>query len=100
MYRMAVRQYHHASNKRRKSELERLISEIKGDFRTEIGRNDPKVSRLQKLTSELYHRFTGNFLFEPETPYGGKKNPEDSLEAKRDKEEAKIERNYQTECRN
>lgn len=91
MYRMAVRQYHHASNKDEKSELERLISEIKGDFRTEIGRNDPKVSRLQKLTSELYHRFTGNFLFEPETPYGGKKNPEDSLEAKRDKEKAKIE---------
>nr|MBP6810330.1 class I SAM-dependent DNA methyltransferase [Saprospiraceae bacterium] len=90
MYRIAVRQYHHASNKDEKRELERLISEIKGDFRSEIGRNDPKVSRLQKLSSELYHRFTGNFLFEPDTPYEGKKPPEDSLEAKRDKEKAKI----------
>ncbi len=90
MYRIAVRQYHHATNKDAKRELERLISEIKGDFRTEIGRNDPKVSRIQKLSSELYHRFTGNFLFEPDTPYGGKKPPEDSLEAKRDKEKAKI----------
>lgn len=91
MYRIAVRQYHHASNKDEKRELERLISEIKGDFRTEIGRNDPKVSRLQKLSSELYHRFTGNFLFEPETPYQGEKPPEDSLEAKAAKEKAKIE---------
>ena len=91
MYRIAVRQYHHSSNKDEKRELERLISEIKGDFRTEIGRNDPKVSRLQKLSSELYHRFTGNFLFEPDTPYGSKKPAEDSLETKRKKEQTKIE---------
>jgi hypothetical protein len=90
MYRMAVRQYHHASDKEEKRSLDRLITEIKGNFRTEIGRNDPKVSRLQKLSNELYHRFTGNFLFEPDSPYGGKKPPEDSLEAKREKEKAKI----------
>lgn len=91
MYRLAVRKYHHATDKEEKRELDRLITEIKGDFRTEIGRNDPKVSRLQKLSSELYHRFTGNFLFEPEVPYGGKKPPQDSLEVKREQEKAKIE---------
>jgi len=91
MYRIAVRQYHHASDKEEKRELERLITEIKGDFKTEIGHNDPKVTRLQKLRSEMYHRFTGNFLFEPEPSFKGKKTPEDSLDAKIAKEKAKIE---------
>ena len=91
MYRIAVRQYHHASDKEEKRELERLITEIKGDFKTEIGHNDPKFTRLQKLRSEMYHRFTGNFLFEPEPSFKGKKTPEDSLDAKIAKEKAKIE---------
>jgi hypothetical protein len=92
MYKMAVKQYHHASNKDEKMELEQLLLRIKNDFRSEIGRNDPKITRLQKLSSELYHRFTGNFLFEPDPPeYGGKKRPKDTLEQKREEEKTKLE---------
>lgn len=54
-YRLAVRQYHHARNKDEKRELERLISSIKGDFRSEIGKNDPKVLKLSRLGGELFN---------------------------------------------
>lgn len=91
-YRNFVRDYKNSRDKEVKRGLLMIIDEIKNNFRSEIGRNDPKVTRLQKLTSELYHRFTGNFLFEPEVPYGGKKQPADSLEAKREKAKAELEK--------
>jgi len=90
-YRNFVRDYKNSTDKEVKRGLLLIIDEIKNNFRTEIGRNDPKVSKLQKLTSELYHRFTGHFLFEPEVPYGGKKPSADSLEAKRQKAKAELE---------
>lgn len=90
-YRNFVRDYKNSTDKDVKRGLLLIIDEIKTNFRTEIGRNDPKVSKLQKLTNELYHRFTGNFLFEPEVPYGGKKPSADSLEAKRKKARAELE---------
>lgn len=88
-YRNYVREYRQATNKDVKRGLNDLINQIKADFRTEIGRNDPMRKRLDKLASELYHRFTGNFLFEPETPYGGK--PGD-LDKKRAAEKEKLEK--------
>ncbi len=88
-YRNYVREYRQATNKEVKRGLNDLINQIKADFRTEIGRNDPMRKRLDKLASELYHRFTGNFLFEPETPYGGK--PGD-LDKKRTAEKEKLEK--------
>ncbi|MBL7796027.1 MAG: Eco57I restriction-modification methylase domain-containing protein, partial [Saprospiraceae bacterium] len=91
-YRNFVRDYKNSTDKEVKRGLLLIIDEIKNNFRTEIGRNDPKVTKLQKLTSELYHRFTGNFLFEPDAPYGKKKQGGDSLEAKREKAKAELER--------
>lgn len=88
-YRGYVREYRHANDKDVKRGLNRLIEDIKNDFRTEIGRNDPLRKRLDKLAGELYHRFTGNFLFEPETPYGGK---EGDLDKKRAAEKEKLEK--------
>ncbi len=87
-YKNFVRDYHRATDREVKQGLVRLINQIKYDFRTEIGRNDPKRKRLDKLVSELYHRFTGNFLFEPDAPYG--KNEKD-LEKKRAQEKQKLE---------
>ena len=88
-YKGYVHDYHHATSRDVKQGLQQLIEQIKHDFRTEIGRNDPKRKRLDKLVSELYHRFTGNFLFEPEVPYGGKKP---DLEKKREEEKLNLER--------
>lgn len=88
-YRIAVDTYRNAENKEQKREMERLILEIKQGFSTEIRMNDPLKKRLDKLANELYHRFTGTFLFEPETPYG---KSEKELEKKRKAEREKLEK--------
>lgn len=84
-YRIAVATYRNAESKEQKREMERLILSIKQDFSTEIRMNDPLKKRLDKLASELYHRFTGTFLFEPTEQYGkAGKDPK--------KEQKKIEK--------
>ncbi|MFM9947933.1 MAG: Eco57I restriction-modification methylase domain-containing protein [Saprospiraceae bacterium] len=88
-YRGYVQDYHRATDKEVKRGLMLLMDQIKSDFKTEIGRNDPKRKRLDKLASELYHRFTGNFLFEPEVPYG---ESQGDLEKKRAQEKEKLEK--------
>jgi len=88
-YRGYVQDYHRATDKEVKRGLLLLMDQIKSDFKTEIGRNDPKRKRLDKLASELYHRFTGNFLFEPEVPYG---ESQGDLEKKRAQEKEKLEK--------
>ena len=84
-YRVAVSTYRNAENKEQKREMERLISEIKNNFRTEINNNDPKKTRLSQLAYELYNRFTGGVLFEPDIPYGR------NVEQRRKDEQCKIE---------
>jgi type I restriction-modification system DNA methylase subunit len=71
-YRLAIDTYRNAKTKEQKREMERLILAIKQDFTSEIRMNDPLKTRLDRLANELYNRFTGNFLFEPENSYGGK----------------------------
>ena len=88
-YRVAVATYRNAESKEQKREMEKLILKIKQSFSTEIRMNDPIKKRLDKLASELYHRFTGTFLFEPETPYGSN---EKNLEKKRKTEKEKLEK--------
>jgi adenine-specific DNA-methyltransferase len=88
-YRLAVASYRNAQNKEEKREMERLIKLIKHNFASEISQNNPVKKRLDKLANELYQRFTGAFLFEPEENYGSK---EKSLEEKRKKEREKIEK--------
>jgi adenine-specific DNA-methyltransferase len=65
------------------------LLDIKQNFSSEIRMSDPLKKRLDKIASELYHRFTGTFLFEPEAPYGkdGK-----SIEKKRKAEQGKLEK--------
>jgi type II restriction/modification system DNA methylase subunit YeeA len=88
-YRNAITTYHHARNKDEKRELEGLILTIKQNFTSQIRRNDPLKKRLDKLASELYHRFTGTFLFEPQEPYGNKNS---ELKDKGKKEQEKLEK--------
>ncbi len=63
-YRVAVATYRNAESKEQKKEMERLIADIKSDFRSEISRNDPKVKKLYKLEGELVKLTTQQSLFE------------------------------------
>ncbi len=64
MYRIAVDTYRNAESKEQKREMERLIADIKSDFRSEISLNDPKVKKLRKLTGDLYQMTNQGQLFE------------------------------------
>lgn len=92
-YRLAVQTYRNAKSKEEKREMESLILKIKQGFSTEIRMNDPLKKRLDKLANELYHRFTGTFLFEPESPYG---ESEKSLDKRRKLEKQKLEKEIET----
>lgn len=63
-YRIAVATYRNAENKEQKREMEKLISDIKSDFRSEIALNDPKVKKLRKLSGELHQMTNQQQLFE------------------------------------
>lgn len=64
MYRVAVDAYRNAQNKEQKHQMENLISDIKGDFRSEISNNDPKVKKLKKLNGELFTLTNQTHLFD------------------------------------
>lgn len=62
-YRLAVDTYRNAESKEQKREMERLIADIKSDFRSEISRNDPKVKKLYLLNGELTVLTTQQSIF-------------------------------------
>ncbi len=63
-YRIAVTTYHHANSKAQKREMEKLITDIKGDFTSEISANDPKLKRLYKVEGEVTKLLTQQQMFE------------------------------------
>ena len=63
-YRLAVDTYRNAQSKEQKREMEKLINEIKTNFRSEISQNDPKVKRLRALNGELFTMTNQGQLFE------------------------------------
>jgi len=63
-YRIAVDTYRNADSKEQKREMEKLIADIKSDFRSEISLNDPKVQKLRKLSGELFIMTNQTQLFE------------------------------------
>lgn len=63
-YKLAVATYRNAENKDQKREMENLIADIKGNFRSEIAINDPKKLRLEKLKGELFNYTQQVGLFE------------------------------------
>ncbi len=62
-YRIAVDTYRNAESKEQKREMEKLITDIKLDFRIEINKNDPKLAKLYKLNGELVKITTQVSLF-------------------------------------
>ena len=63
-YKLAVATYRNAESKEQKWEMERLIADIKGNFRSEIAINDPKKLKLEKLKGELFNYTQQVGLFE------------------------------------
>ncbi len=63
-YKLAVSTYRNAESKEQKREMERLIADIKGNFRSEIAVNDPKKLKLEKLNGELFNYTQQVGLFE------------------------------------
>jgi adenine-specific DNA-methyltransferase len=63
-YRVAVDTYRNAQSKEQKREMERLIADIKSDFRSEISLNDPKAKKLRKLSGDLFKMTNQTQLFE------------------------------------
>lgn len=63
-YRLVVDTYRNAESKEQKREMERLIADIKSDFRSEISNNDPKLKRKAKLSGELYNLTMQTGLFD------------------------------------
>lgn len=63
-YKLAVATYRNAENKEQKREMEQLIADIKGNFRSEIAINDPKKLKLEKLKGELFNYTQQVGLFE------------------------------------
>ncbi len=63
-YRIAVDTYRNAENKEQKREMERLIADIKSDFRIEISLNDPKTKKLRKMSGDLFKMSNQQQLFE------------------------------------
>jgi hypothetical protein len=63
-YRIAVDTYRNAESKEQKREMERLIADIKSDFRSEISLNDPKAKKQRKLSGELFTITNQRQLFE------------------------------------
>ena len=63
-YKLAVSTYRNAESKEQKREMERLIGDIKSNFRSEIGTNDPKKLKLEKLKGQLFNYTQQVGLFE------------------------------------
>jgi adenine-specific DNA-methyltransferase len=64
-YKIAVQNYRHASSKEEKRDMERLIADIKGDFRSEISKSDPKLKKLSLKSGELWTMLNQTQIFEP-----------------------------------
>ena len=63
-YRLAVDSYRNAQTKEQKHAMEKLINDIKSDFKSEISLNDPKVKRLRKLSGKIFSMTNQTRMFE------------------------------------
>lgn len=63
-YRLAVMTYRNAKSKNEKRDIEKLITQIKNDFETEIASTDPRAIKLEKLKGNLYNLMNQTSLSE------------------------------------
>ncbi len=81
-YKIAVATYRNAQGKEQKREMERLIADIKSDFRSEIYKNDPKLLRKRKLEGDLFNLMNQTNVFELSEKEKQEKNKKAELLAK------------------
>ncbi len=90
-YRRYVQEYHHATDKDTKRGLLAMIEKLKGDFRTEIHRNDKLNKQKSKLAGELYNLTQQGSLFGMTEAEAKKRKTEaDKLEKELEKLETQI----------
>ena len=63
-YKLAVSTYRNAESKEQKREMERLITDIKSNFRSEINQNSRQIKDLIKNQNEYYTKYESAQLFE------------------------------------
>ncbi|MEO8150447.1 MAG: Eco57I restriction-modification methylase domain-containing protein [Bacteroidia bacterium] len=63
-YRGFVNDYKNEKSREVKRGLQKIIDTIKSDFRTEIGKNDPKQIRLSKISGDLFNLLNQIKIFE------------------------------------
>ena len=63
-YRLAVATYRDAKTKEEKREMERLINQIKSEFKNEMSATHPKIKKLHKLSGDLAQMTRQNQFFE------------------------------------
>ncbi|MEZ4526739.1 MAG: Eco57I restriction-modification methylase domain-containing protein [Desulfobacterales bacterium] len=85
-HRMLFRTYRESRNHEEKRALEKLMADIRKDFRSELGANNPKEKSLARLSGELHDLLSQNHLFEQTA------REKKAREQKRKKLEAEISR--------
>ena len=81
-YRSFVAEYKNEKSRDVKRDLQKIIDNIKNDFRTEISNNDPKQIKLRALNSDLYFLQNQGNLFElDKNQLRAKKEQQQKLEA-------------------
>lgn len=90
-YRSFVNSYKNATDKEEKRGFEKLIGQIKGDFRTEISKySDPDKKKLQILNEEMFRKYQSGQLYDLQLSDKQKSNKK-KLEEDINKLSAKIQ---------
>ncbi|MDP3148028.1 MAG: TaqI-like C-terminal specificity domain-containing protein [Ignavibacteria bacterium] len=65
-YKTFVRNYKNTNDKNEKNNFRRFIEDIKSNFRTEIGNNDPRKKKLSSMVFELHNKYQTERLIDVE----------------------------------
>lgn len=65
-YKAFVRNYKNTDDKNEKNNFRRFIEDIKNNFRTEIGNNDPRKKKLSNMVFELHNKYQTERLIDVE----------------------------------
>jgi adenine-specific DNA-methyltransferase len=90
-YRSFVQEYKNCKDREAKQGLELIIDNIKGDFRTEIGKNDPKQVKLKSLSGELFNLLNQTVLIDDDKTKKAREDKKIKLELEVNKLASQIE---------
>lgn len=76
-YRAAAARYRNAAGREEKREMERLIADIKQDFRDVMRRNQPLERKLARLQKDFYMKYEAEQLFDDQLDAKQRKDRDD-----------------------